>query len=84
MNVRANMAFDENSMCNVQPVSSTPPTNSYVIPDAQVIDQTTADTFTGTFNGQLLTCPDDCVEGLTEMIQSAESEICLLQYLDLD
>ena len=84
MNVRANMAFDENSMY-VQPVSSTPPTNSYVIPDAQVIDQTTADTFTGTFSGQLLTCPDDCVEGLTEMIQSAESEILLsLQYLDLD
>ena len=84
MNVRANMAFDENSMY-VQPVSSTSPTNSYVIPDAQVIDQTTADAFTGTFSGQLLTCPDDCVEGLTEMIQSAESEILLsLQYLDLD
>jgi len=84
MNVRSNMAFDENSMY-VQPVSSIPPTNSYVIPDAQVIDQTTADTFTGTFSGQLLTCPDDCVEGLTEMIQSAESEILLsLQYLDLD
>ena len=83
-NVRSNMAFDENSMY-VQPVSSTPPTNSYVIPDAQVIDQTTADAFTGTFSGQLLTCPDDCVEGLTEMIQSAESEILLsLQYLDLD
>jgi len=83
-NVRSNMAFDENSMY-VQPVSSIPPTNSYVIPDAQVIDQTTANAFTGTFSGQLLTCPDDCVEGLTEMIQSAESEILLsLQYLDLD
>ena len=83
-NVRANMAFDESSMY-VQPVSSTSPTNSYVIPDAQVIDQSTADAFTGTFSGQLLTCPDDCVEGLTEMIQSAESEILLsLQYLDLD
>ena len=83
-NVRANMAFDENSMY-VQPVSSTPPTNSYVIPDAQVIDQSTADAFTGTFSGQLLTCPDDCVEGLTAMIQSAESEILLsLQYFDLD
>ena len=83
-NVRSNMAFDENSMY-VQAVSSTPPTNSYVIPDAQVIDQATASAFTGTFSGQLLTCPDDCVEGLTEMIQSAENEILLsLQYLDLD
>ena len=83
-NVRSNMAFDENSMY-VQAVSSTPPTNSYVIPDAQVIDQATSSAFTGTFSGQLLTCPDDCVEGLTEMIQSAENEILLsLQYLDLD
>ncbi len=84
INVRANMVFDENSMY-VQSVSSTPPTNSFVIPGAQTIDQNTADPFTGTFSGKLLTCPDDCVEGLTEMIQSAESEILLsLQYLDLD
>ncbi|MEC7253775.1 MAG: lamin tail domain-containing protein [Candidatus Thermoplasmatota archaeon] len=83
-NVKANMAFDENSR-HVQAVSSTQPTISYVIPDAQVIDQATADALTGTFSGQLLTCPDDCVEGLTELIQSADSEILLsLQYLDLD
>ena len=83
-NVRANMAFDESSMF-VQPVSSTPPTNSYVIPEATEIDQDTAESLSGTFSGRLLTCPDDCVEGLTEMIQSADDEILLsLQYLDLD
>ena len=83
-NVRSNMVFDETSMY-VQPVSSTPPTNSYVIPNAQDIDQETAQPLTGTFSGQLLTCPDDCVDGLTEMIESADQEILLsLQYLDLD
>jgi len=34
---------------------------------------------------QLMTCPDDCVDGIIEMIESAESAIELsLQYLDLD
>ena len=36
-------------------------------------------------NGELLTCPDDCVQGLAELIQSAESEILLsLQYFEMD
>jgi phosphatidylserine/phosphatidylglycerophosphate/cardiolipin synthase-like enzyme len=79
-----NMAFDEGSMY-VQAVSSTPPTNSYAIPEPQMIEQDTAQTYTGTFEGKLLTCPDDCVDGLTEMIQSADDEILLsLQYLDLN
>ena len=83
-NVLSNMAFDEGSMY-VQAVSSTPPTNSYAIPEPQLIVQNTAQTYTGTFGGKLLTCPDDCVDGLTEMIQSADDEILLsLQYLDLN
>ena len=82
--VRAKMAYDEGSMY-VQAVSPIPPTNSYSIPLAQTISQDTATAFSGTYGGQLLTCPDDCVDGLTEMIQSADDEILLsLQYLDLD
>lgn len=82
--VLSNMDYDEGSMY-VQPVSSTPPTNSYAIPEPQVIQQNTAQTYIGTFEGKLLTCPDDCVDGLTEMIQSADDEILLsLQYLDLN
>ena len=78
------MAYDEGSMY-VQAVSPIPPTNSYSIPQAQTITQDTATAFSGTYGGQLLTCPDDCVDGLTEMIQSADDEILLsLQYLDLD
>ncbi len=36
-------------------------------------------------NGELLTCPDDCIQTLAEMINSADEEILLsLQYLELD
>ena len=35
--------------------------------------------------GELLTCPDDCIQTLAEMINSADEEILLsLQYLELD
>ena len=41
--------------------------------------------YSGPFEMQLMTCPDDCVDGIIEMIESADSTIELsLQYLDLD
>lgn len=82
--VLEHMAFDEDSMY-VSQVSSTPPTNSYSMPEVRTIVGDSAPTFTGTYSGTLLTCPDDCVEGLTNMIENADEEILLsLQYLDLD
>ncbi len=39
----------------------------------------------GPFDAQLMTCPDDCVDGIVGMIDSAETSIELsVQYLDLD
>ncbi|MAV07150.1 MAG: hypothetical protein CMA29_04585 [Euryarchaeota archaeon] len=39
-------------------------------------------TYSGPFTGQLLTCPDDCIGGLVNMIDSADSSIDLsVQYL---
>ena len=39
----------------------------------------------GPFDGKLITCPDDCVTSIVQMISSAESSIDLsVQYLDLD
>jgi phosphatidylserine/phosphatidylglycerophosphate/cardiolipin synthase-like enzyme len=39
----------------------------------------------GPFDAQLMTCPDDCVEGIISMIDSAQISIDLsVQYLDLD
>jgi len=41
-------------------------------------------TFTGDFSGRLLTCPDDCIEGLVWLIDQADERIDLsLQYFDL-
>ncbi|HIF05070.1 MAG TPA: hypothetical protein EYQ80_06740, partial [Candidatus Poseidoniales archaeon] len=41
-------------------------------------------TFTGDFSGRLLTCPDDCIEGLVWLIEQANTSIDLsLQYFDL-
>lgn len=41
-------------------------------------------TETGDFSGRLLTCPDDCIEGLIWMIDQAEDSLDLsLQYFDL-
>ena len=40
---------------------------------------------TGEVKGRLLTCPDDCMEGLVWMIDEADEELLLsLQYLDMD
>ena len=39
----------------------------------------------GPFSGKLVTCPDDCVDSIVEMISSSETSIDLsVQYLDLD
>ena len=41
--------------------------------------------YSGPLEMQLMTCPDDCVSGIIEMIDAADSTIELsLQYLDLD
>jgi hypothetical protein len=38
-------------------------------------------THTGTIDGKLLTCPDDCIGGLVDLIDSADNSIDLsLQY----
>jgi len=42
---------------------------------------TTGTTYSGPFTGQLLTCPDDCIGGLVDMIDSADQSIDLsVQY----
>ena len=39
----------------------------------------------GPISGELLTCPDDCVQGLANLISNANSEILLsLQYFEMD
>ena len=42
-------------------------------------------TFQGAFSGRLLTCPDDCIDGLVDLIHQADSTIDIsVQYFDPD
>ena len=55
------------------------------VPTGDSLQETSTQSYSGPFEIQLMTCPDDCVDGIIEMIESADSTIELsLQYLDLD
>ena len=82
------LAWDENPerlhIRQFDPISDTPGGWMTPAPDgtAQAIEGVA---ITGSFSGRILTCPEDCVEGLQESIDGANSEILLsLQYLDMD
>jgi phosphatidylserine/phosphatidylglycerophosphate/cardiolipin synthase-like enzyme len=66
--------------------SSHSPSNGWSMEEVSFEGGVTApDTIEGAFDAQLMTCPDDCVEGVISMIDSAEYSIDLsVQYLDLD
>ena len=52
---------------------------------AQSLSGTDVEAVAGTANGEVLTCPDDCILGLVGMLDDAETEALLsLQYLELD
>ena len=82
------MAWDENeNHLHISPHSTNhAPTLDWVMEETTYDDQVSApNSHTGPFDMQLMTCPDDCVDGIIEMIDSADSSIELsLQYLDLD
>ena len=82
------MAWDENeNHLHISPHSTNhAPTLDWVMEETTYDGQVSApNSHTGPFDMQLMTCPDDCVDGIIEMIDSADSSIELsLQYLDLD
>ena len=82
------LAWDENPerlhIRHFIPSSDTPGGWVTPAPDGtvQAIEGTA---ISGSFSGKILTCPEDCVEGLRDSIEGANSEILLsLQYLDMD
>jgi len=79
------MAFDENpSELHIEDSTYQQPTESYIIPFAYSAGEVTQAIY-GPITGELLTCPDDCMFGLSDLIDSADSEILLsLQYLEMD
>lgn len=86
--VQSRMDWDENqNSLHITPHQSRhSPSSDWVMPSAQ--NTTSLDIpeyIPGPFEGQLITCPDDCVDSVVQMISSAESSIDLsVQYLDLD
>ena len=80
------MAFDEDpSQLHVEDSTySQPESGSYQHPVSYTPGETTT-AISGPLSGELLTCPDDCMQGLADFIDSAESEILLsLQYFEMD
>ena len=80
------MAFDEDpSQLHVEDSTySQPEQGSYYPPTAYTPVTTTA-AINGPVSGELLTCPDDCMQGLSDLIDSADTEILLsLQYFEMD
>ncbi len=80
------MAFDENpSELHIEDSTYSQPDSSTYSPPASYTPGMLASTITGSVSGELLTCPDDCMQGLADFIDSADSEILLsLQYFEMD
>ena len=68
----------------VRPANAGAP-NGWTLDAAQSLSGTEAEAVVGTANGEVLTCPDDCILGLVGMLDNAQSEALLsLQYLEMD
>ena len=87
--VLSRLSWDENeNHLHISPHSSNhAPTFDWEMedPTGGSFQEPSTQSYSGSFEMQLMTCPDDCVDGIIEMIESADSTIELsLQYLDLD
>tara|TARA_B100000700_G_scaffold96240_1_gene108317 strand:- start:326 stop:2383 length:2058 start_codon:yes stop_codon:yes gene_type:complete len=81
------MAFDEDpSQLHVEDSTySQPESGSYSPPVSYSPTGQMTAAISGPVSGELLTCPDDCMQGLSDFIDSADSEILLsLQYFEMD
>ena len=80
------MMFDEDpSQLHVEDATFNQPNQGSYLAPTEYIPTDIKPPMTESISGELLTCPDDCVQGLAELINSAESEILLsLQYFEMD
>ena len=84
--VMERMAFDEDpSQLHVEDTTYSMPDSGSYSPPVNYTPGNVVSSVTGPVSGELLTCPDDCMQGLADFINSAESEILLsLQYFEMD
>ena len=84
--VAAHLAFDENQAReHITPVVAADAPAGWSMPSASAIVGETAPSIQGDVDVQLLVCPDNCIDDLVALLDSADEEILLsLQYLDMD
>ncbi len=80
------MAFDEDpSQLHVEDATFNMAESGSYEPPMTYTPGDLATPINGPFSGELLTCPDDCMQGLSDLIESADEEILLsLQYFEMD
>ena len=80
------LAFDENeAKGHVTPVQASDAPTGWTMPESTAIVGQTATGIEGDFEATLLVCPDNCIDELVKVLDSADTEILLsLQYLDMD
>ena len=79
------LAMDRDpSSLYVRPAEATAPVG-WTLPPTRALSGSVSSPVPGVASGELLTCPDDCIAGITGLLDEAEEEILLsLQYLELD
>ena len=84
--VAAHLAFDENQAReHITPVMASDAPTGWTMPSTSAIVGETAPSIEGQLDAQLLVCPDNCIDDLVAVLDTAEEEILLsLQYLDMD
>ena len=80
------MEFDEDaSQLHVEDSTYSEPAAESYYPPVKYVPGDSVSAIDGPIDGELLTCPDDCMLGLADFIDSADSEILLsLQYFEMD
>ena len=68
----------------VRPATASAPAG-WTLPPTRALSGNVATAVGGTASADLLTCPDDCIAGITGLLDAAEDEVLLsLQYLESD
>ena len=84
--VRSHLVFDESSdRTHITAVTMADAPSGWTMPQSSPIVGNLSTPISGAFDATLLVCPDNCINELVQMLDSADDEILLsLQYLDMD
>jgi len=79
------LAMDRDADSHYVREATAPAPVGWTLPPTRALAGSIANTVNGTASADVLTCPDDCIAGITGMLDDAEEEVLLsLQYLETD